>query len=44
VIRVLLFGPVTTEYPVTLVQEHPNAMIVVDRNTVIAPLEGVGNV
>jgi glucosamine-6-phosphate deaminase len=44
VIRVLLFGPVTTEYPVTFVQEHPDAMIVVDRNTVIAPLEGIDNV
>lgn len=41
VIRVLLFGPVTTEYPVTFVQEHPDAMIVVDRNTAIAPLEGI---
>ncbi|HVO41149.1 MAG TPA: hypothetical protein VMT34_00935 [Aggregatilineales bacterium] len=44
VIRVLLFGPVTTEFPVTFVQTHPDAMIVVDRNTVIAPLDGTGDV
>jgi glucosamine-6-phosphate deaminase len=44
VLRMLLFGPVTTEYPVTFVQEHPDAMIVVDRNTAVPPLEGVGHV
>ncbi len=44
VTRVLLFGPITTEYPVTFVQPHPDALLVVDRNTVIPPLEGIGNV
>ena len=44
VIRVLLFGPMTTEYPVTFVQAHPDAMILADRNTVIPPLEGIGDV
>jgi glucosamine-6-phosphate deaminase len=44
VIRVLLFGPVTTEYPVTFVQEHPDATIVIDRNTAVPPLEGIGHV
>jgi glucosamine-6-phosphate deaminase len=39
VIRVLLFGPMTTEYPVTFVQEHADAMIVVDRHTAGAPLD-----
>jgi glucosamine-6-phosphate deaminase len=38
VVRVLLFGPVTVDYPVTFVQEHPDAMIVVDRATAEAPL------
>lgn len=41
VMRVLLFGPVTIEYPVTFVQEHPDAMITLDRNTILAPLEGI---
>jgi glucosamine-6-phosphate deaminase len=40
VIRVLLFGPTTTEYPATFVQDHPDAMILVDRNTAAQPLEG----
>jgi glucosamine-6-phosphate deaminase len=38
VVRVLLFGPVKAEYPVTFVQEHSDAMIVVDRVTAEAPL------
>ena len=38
VVRVLLFGPVTPEYPVTFIQEHPDAMIVVDRLTADPPL------
>lgn len=44
VVRMLLFGPVTTEYAVTFVQEHLDAMIVIDRNTAVPPLEGIGNV
>jgi glucosamine-6-phosphate deaminase len=44
VVRVLLFGPATIEYPVTLAQDHPDVMLVVDRNTAIAPLEGKDNV
>jgi glucosamine-6-phosphate deaminase len=44
VIRVLLFGPVTTEYPVTFVQGHPDVLVVADRNTVMPPLEGIGDV
>lgn len=38
VVRVLLFSPVTLEYPVTFVQEHPDAMLVVDRHTAAPPL------
>jgi glucosamine-6-phosphate deaminase len=38
VIRVLLFGPMTLEYPVTLVQGHPDVLVVADRATVGAPL------
>lgn len=30
VVRVLLFSPVTTEYPVTFIQEHSDALLVVD--------------
>jgi glucosamine-6-phosphate deaminase len=44
VLRVLLFGPTTIEYPVTFAQGHPDVLVVVDRNTAVAPLEGVGNV
>jgi glucosamine-6-phosphate deaminase len=36
-VRVLLFGPVTTEYPVTFVQEHPDALLTVDRDTAASP-------
>lgn len=39
VIRVLLFGPVTTEQPVTFIQEHADAMIVMDRHMADAPLD-----
>ena len=39
VIRVLLFGPITTEYPVTFLQDHPDAMIVVDKLTAAPPLQ-----
>lgn len=38
VVRVLLFSQPTVEYPVTLVQGHPDAMLVVDRITASSPL------
>jgi glucosamine-6-phosphate deaminase len=38
VIRVLLFGPTTIEYPVTFVQDHPDAMVIVDKLTAAPPL------
>ena len=38
VVRVLLFGPTTMEYPVTFIQNHPDAMIVIDRMTAEPPL------
>jgi glucosamine-6-phosphate deaminase len=38
VIRVLLFGPTTTEYPVTFVQGHPDVLVVVDEATAAPPL------
>jgi glucosamine-6-phosphate deaminase len=38
VVRVLLFGPTTIEYPVTFVQDHPDVMLVVDRLTAAPPL------
>ena len=38
VIRVLLFCPTTIEYPVTFVQGHPDAMVVIDRQTAAPPL------
>lgn len=41
VIRVLLFGPQTLEYPVTLVQDHPDVLVVIDKETARAPLDGV---
>lgn len=34
VLRIALFGPQTIEYPVTFVQRHPDAMLIVDRNTI----------
>lgn len=37
IIRILLFGPVTTEFPVTLVQEHPDALVIVDAKTAVSP-------
>ncbi|MFN2302169.1 MAG: hypothetical protein ACK2TV_00410, partial [Anaerolineales bacterium] len=39
VLRIALFGPVTVEYPVTFVQEHPDAMLIVDRNTIETPFK-----
>ena len=38
VIRFFLFGDQTLEYPVTLTQDHPDVMVVVDRDTVLPPL------
>lgn len=38
VVRVLLFGPITIEYPVTFIQDHPDAMIVIDEITAGPPL------
>jgi glucosamine-6-phosphate deaminase len=38
VIRVLLFGPITTEYPVTFVQGHRDVEVVVDQATALPPL------
>jgi glucosamine-6-phosphate deaminase len=38
VIRVLLFGPETTEYPVTFVQSHQDVRLVIDRRSAGAPL------
>ena len=37
VIRVLLFSPRTIEYPVTFIQDHPDAMIIVDELTANPP-------
>jgi len=37
-LRVALFGPVTTEYPMTLLQEHPDALITATRETAIHPI------
>jgi glucosamine-6-phosphate deaminase len=38
VIRVLLFGPTTIEYPVTFVQGHPDVEVIVDQITAAPPL------
>lgn len=38
VIRVLILGEPTVEYPVTLAQGHQDVMLVCDRNSIIAPL------
>jgi glucosamine-6-phosphate deaminase len=38
VVRVLLFGPETIEYPVTFIQAHSDAMLIVDRLTAAPPL------
>jgi glucosamine-6-phosphate deaminase len=37
VVRMLLFSQPTVEYPATFVQDHPDALLVVDRNTAAAP-------
>jgi glucosamine-6-phosphate deaminase len=38
VVRILLFGPTTIEYPVTFIQDHLDAMIIVDELTASPPL------
>lgn len=37
VIRILLFGPQTVEYPVTFVQNHKDVLVYTDSNTALAP-------
>ncbi len=37
-LRVALFGPLTSEYPLTLLQEHPDALITATAATAIHPI------
>lgn len=37
-LRVALFGPITEEYPITLLQEHPNALITATIETATHPI------
>jgi len=37
-LRVALFGPLTTEYPITLLQEHPDALITATIETATHPV------
>ena len=37
-LRVALFGPLTTEYPITLLQEHPDALITATVDTARHPI------
>ena len=37
-LRVALFSEVTPEYPMTLLQEHPDAMVVATRETASHPM------
>ena len=37
-LRVALFGPVTAEYPMTLLQRHPDAMLTATRQTACHPI------
>ena len=37
-LRVALFGPETPEYPITLLQSHPDALITATRDTATHPL------
>lgn len=39
VLRILLLGEQSVEYPVTLAQDHADAMLVCDRNTILPPLD-----
>jgi glucosamine-6-phosphate deaminase len=41
IIRILLFGPVTTEYPVTFCQEHHDCVITIDKATAECPELGM---
>ena len=36
-VRILLFGPMTTEYPVTFAQDHPDLLLTVDVSTAAPP-------
>ena len=38
IIRYFLFGEPTVEYPVSLAQDHPDVMVVVDRDSVLPAL------
>jgi glucosamine-6-phosphate deaminase len=38
VLRILLLGEQSVEYPVTLAQDHPDAMLVCDRSSILPPL------
>ena len=38
VLRILILGEQTIEYPVTLAQDHPDALLVCDRNSILPPL------
>ncbi len=38
-LRIALFGPVCTEYPVTLLQEHPDALLTATVDTARHPIE-----
>ncbi len=37
-LRVALFGPITPEYPITLLQEHPDALLTATISTAIHPI------
>lgn len=37
-LRVALFGPLSTEYPITLLQDHPDALITATINTATHPI------
>jgi len=37
-LRVALFGPLTTEYPITLLQEHPDALLTATEETAYHPI------
>jgi len=37
-LRVALFGPITEEYPMTLLQEHPDALITATVETAMHPI------
>jgi glucosamine-6-phosphate deaminase len=42
VVRVAAFSPPTVEYPVTLTQDHPDVLLIVDELTAAPPLEDYG--